>query len=299
MSYVCYISATIFHLEVFIMVRKLFATLLLVVLCVCTIAEASNDVIGVLMVYDNDNPEEQLTEILRGGLQVVPLYVVGVDMSKTEMKYYDSLMTMMLALEKGEIDYLGLPRDVGRYVLENNTDLALKGISWYTTRIADSMNFAFLEKNAELVKKFNEAIAAMTKDGTLAILEKAYINNYGLNERPAVKFEKFGDAETITVALTGDQPPIDYVDAGGTPAGFNVAVLAEIGRRLHVNIRTIQVETGARLAALTSGRADAAFWFRENLGAGKHQYILMERPKGIIISDPYYAWNEYYIIGKK
>ena len=24
----------------------------------------------------------------------------------------------------------------------------------------------------------------MTKDGTLAILEKAYVNNYGLNEQP-------------------------------------------------------------------------------------------------------------------
>ena len=260
---------------------------------------ASAEVLGVLMVYDKNSPEEELTAILRGGLQVVPLYVVGVDMSKTEMKYYDSLLTMMLALEKGEIDYLGLPRDVGRYVLENNEDLALKGISWYTMRIADSFNFAFLEKNAELVKKFNEAIAAMTKDGTLAILEKAYINNYGLNERPAVKFYSFDDADTITVALTGDQPPIDYVDAGGTPAGFNVAVLAEIGRRLHLNIKTIQVETGARLAALTSGRADAAFWFRENLGAGKYGYILMERPEGVIISDPYYTWNEFYILGKK
>ena len=281
------------------MLRKLFAMLLLVMLCMYTAGRASADILGVLMVYDNDNPEEQLTEILRGGLQVVPLYVVGVDMSKTEMKYYNSLMTMMLALEKGDIDYIGLPRDVGRYVLENNEDLALKGISWYTMRIADSMNFAFLEKNSELVKKFNEAIAAMTKDGTLAILEKAYINNYGLNERPAVKFAEFDDTETISIAVTGDQPPIDYVDTDGTPAGFNVAVLAEIGKRLHLNIKTIQVETGARLAALTSGRADAAFWFRENLGAGKYGYILMERPEGVIISDPYYTWNEFYILGKK
>ncbi len=279
------------------MLRKLFAVLLVVVLSWGSIASA--DVMGELMMYDKDFVDEQLTEILRGGLQVLPLYVVGVDMSKTEMKYYDSLSVMLLALEKGEIDYLGLPRDVGRYVLENNTDLALKGLCWNTVQIADSLNFAFLETNAELVKRFNEAIAAMTKDGTLAILEKGYVNNYGLNERPAVKLEKFDDAETITVALTGDMPPIDYVDAGGDPAGYNVAVLAEIGRRLHVNIKTIQVETGARLAALTSGRADAVFWFRENLGAGKHQYLPLERPEGVIISDPYYAWNEYYAIGKK
>ncbi len=114
-----------------------------------------------------------------------------------------------------------------------------------------------------------------------------------------MKFEKFVDAETITVALTGDLLPVDYVDAGGAPAGFNVAVLAEISRRLHVNINTIQVETGARLAALTSGRADAVFWFHENLGVGKADYLFIERPKGVIISAPYYAWNEFYYIGKK
>lgn len=261
---------------------------------------ASAEVAGHLMLFNNEMPEEQVTEGMRGDYPLLPFFVVGVDMNKTEFKYYDSLPAMLLALERGDIDYLNLQRDVGRYVLENNANLVLKGVSWYTIRVADTLNFAFLEKNSELLKKFNEAIVAMTKDGTLAILEKAYINNYGLNERPAVKFAEFDDAGTITVALTGDLPPIDFVAADGKPAGFNVAVLAEIGRRLHVNINTIQVETGARLAALTSDRADAAFWFRGNLGIGKYEsFFVFERPKGVLLSDPYYAWNEFYFIGKK
>ena len=41
-------------------------------------------------------------------------------------------------------------------------------------------------------------------------------------------FAKFDDADTITVALNGYLPPIDYVDEAGNPAGFNVAVLAEM-----------------------------------------------------------------------
>ena len=91
--------------------------------------------------FDNDFPEQTVTTVLRGGYQVLPLYIVGVDMSKTEIKYYDSLSIMLMALEKGEIDYLDLPRDVGRYVLENNTGLALKGLSWYTT--ANCRHFEF------------------------------------------------------------------------------------------------------------------------------------------------------------
>ena len=261
---------------------------------------ASAEVAGHLTLFGNDFPEERLTSGMRGEYPTLPFFVVGVDMSKTEFKYYDSLSTMMMALERGDIDYLNLQQDVGRYVLENNANLVLKGVSWYTMRIADTLNFAFLEKNSELVKKFNGALVEMRKDGTLAILEKAYVNNYGLNEQPTVRLAEFDDAQTITVALTGDLPPIDYVDASGTPAGFNVAVLAEIGRRLHVNIATIQVETGARLAAMTSGRADAVFWFRENLGMGKYEsFLVFERPKGILFSEPYYEWNEFYFIGKK
>ena len=257
---------------------------------------AYGEVAGMLMLFDNDTPEEYATNVIRASKKTS---FIGVNIGTLELKHYDSLSTMILALEKGEIDYLDLPQFVGNYVLENNSEFVIKGASWEYKMIADTLNFGFLEKNAELMKKFNEAIASMHKDGTLAILEKAYVNNYGMTEKPALNFEKFDDAETITVALTGDLPPVDYVDAAGVPAGFNVAVLAEIGRRLHMNVKTIQVDTGARLAALTSGRADAAFWFRENLGVEMFSSLLLERPKGILISAPYYAWNEFYFIGKR
>ena len=177
------------------MAGKLFAAILVVV--VASVGCASAEVAGHLMLFSNNFPEEKLTSGMRGGSLPLPLFVAGVDMSKTEFKYYDSLSLLLLALEKGEIDYLNLPRDVGRYVLENNANLMLKGVSWYSIRTADTLNFAFLEKNSELMKKFNEAIAAMTKDGTLAIFEKAYVNNYGLNEQPSVKFDSFDDAESI------------------------------------------------------------------------------------------------------
>ena len=110
------------------------------------------------MLFDNDVPEEEMTSGMRGDYPDMPHNVVGVDINKTEFKYYDSLPAMMLALERGDIDYLNLQRNVGRYVLENNTNLILRGVSWYTVQIADTLNVAFLEKNSGLVKKFNEAM---------------------------------------------------------------------------------------------------------------------------------------------
>lgn len=259
---------------------------------------ASAEIAGALMMYDSKFVEEQSTsELYRDDLS--RLFFVGIDISKTEFRPYDSLNSMLLALEKGDIDYLNVPRYVGRYILENNRDLILKGISWYTINMADTLHFGVLEKNAELLKNINEAIAAMKKDGMLPILEKFYTDNYGLYEQPAVRFENFADAPTLTAALTGDIPPVDYVDGSGNPAGFNVAVLAEIGRRLHMNIKTLNIDTGARVAALTSGRADIVFWFRGNLRVWKGNPGFVENPEGVIFSEPYYASNEFYFIGKK
>ena len=265
---------------------------------------ASAEVTGHFMMFDNDytevdeSSEGDFTSYLQGG--VLRLCFTGVDVNKIDIRYYDSLATMLLALEKGDIDYLNIPRFVARYLLENNDALTVKGFSWWPIQQgADTLNFAFLENNAELVKKFNNALADMKKDGTLAIIEKTYADNYGLTEQPAVSFENFADAESITVALTGDLPPVDYVDASGEPEGFNVAVLAEIGRCLHVNIRTIQVESGARLAALTSGRADVIFWFHGNMARKDNKLLFIEKPKGILVSEPYYAYNEFYFIGKR
>ena len=91
-------------------------------------------------------------------------------------------------------------------------------------------------------------------------------------------------------------PPIDYIAPDGTPAGYNTAILSEIGRRLKVNIKTLNVETVARASALKSKRADVVFWFQSSIDPS---YPNLDVPDGIILSEPYYKWNEQYFIGRK
>ena len=55
-------------------------------------------------------------------------------------------------------------------------------------------------------------------------------------------------------------PPIDSVAADGTPAGFNTAILAELGKRMNVNFELVQVDSLGRAAALASGQVDLVFW---------------------------------------
>lgn len=61
---------------------------------------------------------------------------------------------------------------------------------------------------------------------------------------------------------------MDYIAPDGTFAGFNTAVLAEIGKRLNKNIEMVQVANVGRAAVLASGTVDVVFWTRTNAGEG-------------------------------
>lgn len=207
--------------------------------------------------------------------------------------FYDSMIAMQMALNKGEVDEIDLPEAVGEYMINTNPDYTIAAIA-VTKPIYFA--FGFREKDgAALRDKFNGALQAMKADNTLAGLQMKYVANPGANKPEAVAFEKFDGAETIKVAVTGDLPPIDYVAADGTPAGFNTAILAEIGKRLKINIELLNVEAGARAASLSSGRADVVFWFQVRGGEG----VQPDVPAGVILSESYYDWTKYLHIRRK
>ena len=142
--------------------------------------------------------------------------------------------------------------------------------------------FGFLrDKNESLRDKFNEALKAIREDGTLSAITSRYMKVDGAAE--AVEFGRFSGADTVRVAVTGDLPPIDYVGTDGKAAGFNTALLAEIAKRLKLNIKLVYVNSGSRTAALTSGRADVVFWYQLTEGNTK-QYDV---PDSVIVSDTY------------
>ena len=151
------------------------------------------------------------------------------------------------------------------------------------------------KENNKWFKPFNEAIKAMNEDDTLLFLKAKYITAANKNIKP-VKFDKFPDAETVKIAVTGDQPPIDYIAADGTPAGFNTAMLAEIARRLKINVELVNIDAGARAAALASERVDGVFWFWYEKVTDMKFY---DTPDGVVLTEPYYDTNTVMTIGRK
>ena len=215
--------------------------------------------------------------------------------------FYDSLLSMQMALRSNKIDEIALPEPVGMYLVSNNPKY---DIYFSLNMMPSTISFGFKNGNTALQKEFNSAIASMRKDGTLTRLQKKFVTELA-GEPEAVKFTNFKDSKTIRVAVTGDLPPIDFIAADGTPTGYNTAILSEIGRRIKKNIRLVSVEAGARSAALAGERVDVVFWYRNTEGIkapkqakGKNlKSVMKDNLDGVILSDPYYEWDTDLIIG--
>ncbi len=204
---------------------------------------------------------------------------------------YDSMAAMMMALNAGEIDVINLPECVAEYVLRVNPQTEVRGFiignAWMTLAMG-------LKKGNEALRdKISAVIADMLKDGTIPLLIWQYVQGPEAADAKAAAFDTFEGAETLKVAVTGDFPPIDYVDEGGLAAGYNTALLAELGRRLRVNIKLVYTNAASRVVALMSGKADVVFWFNQRYGQDEQ----FDVPEGIIITAPYYEWNKMFDIG--
>ena len=212
------------------------------------------------------------------------------------------LMTMLMGLRSGKVDEVILPESTGRYVMNMNSNY--QGES-YTSMFTLRLSFGFLEGNEKLRDEFDAAISAMKEDGTLQALENEYVHNPDHKIR-SLKPEHFPGAETVTVAVTGDMPPLDMFAGDGKPAGYSTAILTEIGRKVRKNMRFMNTDAGGRSNALTSGRADVLFWCKttdntvmnHDMPEDVHA-LFSENPAGIILSEPYYTWNREMILKVK
>lgn len=183
--------------------------------------------------------------------------------------FYDTLNAMLMALEAGDISSAEVPQCTADYLCAHNDKLMargsydLEGADDFTKavayRIGVGFSFMTTEDKAALRDEIDQALAEMKDDGTLDALIQAYITD-AVNGIPEPVAFTQTDGESVKVAVTGALPPLDYVAADGTPAGFNTAILAELSVRLNKNFEPVVVDSVGRATALASGRVDLVFW---------------------------------------
>ena len=203
--------------------------------------------------------------------------------------FFDNMNAMIMALKAKQIERFAAPGRVGAYIVAHNDDLKLidnnlKPILGYS--------MAMREDSAAQIDEINKAIKAMLDDGTIDNLIKANITELGGADPVATEIPVIEGAETLKVAVTGDMPALDCVLADGKPAGFNVAFLSELGKRINKNFELVDMDAGARGTALSSGQVDVLFWVLGTYDQdGKALPYPLDNMKGVAISIPYMMDN--------
>ena len=278
--------------------RKFLCTLIILGM-LAGISFADDDYVGFLTRL-RTTPDEFFM-LMRNSWATKGWAILGGDHTTSKARFYDSLSQMQMALSRGDIGEMILPDFVAEYLLKLNPSYTPCCMS---NSGPMSLCFGFMKGSRDLAEKWNYALRSIRNDYTLAGMFQKYVKNfppdesydyiYGINRRKQrnqdrIKFERFPNAQTVKVAVTGDLPPVDFVDEAGFPAGYSMAVLAEIGRRLRVNINVIQVEAGSRTAALVSGKADVVFWYE----ASKMTEWNLDAGEDVLLSEPYLDWNTF------
>jgi len=203
--------------------------------------------------------------------------------------FFNNMNEMIMALKGKQIERFAAPGRVGAYIVKHNDDLKLidnnlKPILGYS--------MAMQEKSAAQIGEINKAITAMKADGTLDKLIKENITELAGGDPKAADIAKIDGAETLKVAVTGDMPALDVILPDGKPAGFNVAFLSELSKRINKNFELVDLDAGARGAALSSGQVDILFWVLGTYDQeGKALPYPLDDMKGVAISIPYMMDN--------
>lgn len=220
-----------------------------------------------------------------------------IPLSKYTVKFYDSLNLMKMGIESSSIDEISVYKSVADYIVANNNKYEVLNQKEHTI-FNDNFCFAVRKDDTQLKADLNKAIDAMKADGSLDKLVKEYVTDVNKGQTPtAVEIPMTEGAQTIKVGVTGDLPPLDYVNADGKAAGFNTAFLAEVAKRSGKNIEIVNIDSGARAAALSSGQIDVIFWAIVPNGDKMPKDI--DKPEGVELSAPYFNDNVEHLKLKK
>ncbi len=204
-----------------------------------------------------------------------------------EVVYFNRLPDAIAAVLAGKIDAVYTPSVVADYYLKRNGNIKL---------IASKRNqqfnalMALRSEDVKLRDDINKAIAALEKNGALQELQDEWITGLPANkELKAREIPRIPGARTVHIGVCGDLAPMDYIGADGRPAGYNVALLTEIGKLSNINFEFVSMESQARLAALQGKRIDVVFI---HLDSRSDSLLAKEFNKNNwILTSPYFSFT--------
>lgn len=193
----------------------------------------------------------------------VPTEIVEGHLTKTiggepaDLVYFNRRADGVTAVITGKVDAMMAPDFVADYYVKKNENLKMID---YKEKGEGGSIMVVRSEDQQLKEDLDKAITALQEDGTLKKLEDEWISNLPADNEPSNKnIQKIEGAETVYVGVCGDMAPLDYIAADGRPAGYNVALLTEVGKLLNINFEFVSMESQVRFTALNSKKIDVIF----------------------------------------
>ena len=199
-----------------------------------------------------------------------------------DLQFYNTIADMLAAVEKEKATAGFADYDLLRQALKVNPALALLGDPIFTSNVAAAFN----QSNSELRAQFDQFLATISADGTLADMETRWFidENYAM---PELALDPNAPTITIGNAILG-LPQIAQIE--GQLAGFDVELALRFGQYTGKNIRFVTVDWAALIPALVGGKIDAIV---------SSMFVTPERRERVDFSDPYHTVDSYAFVLEK
>lgn len=195
--------------------------------------------------FDSKNAKKTFVQLTGVNINSIEPYEAGTD-------------NAILTLQSGKINALVTTNFEADYYAKMNEKFRAIDFPEYPVKEVAYMGVA--KNQPEIFDILNSSISELKKNGVLTELTDKYVTNLTKKtQEETITIPNTKGAKTIKVAITGSAIPLDYFDAAGNPAGFDVALLAKIAELKGVNFDIKTYEPNGGLAAVTSGKADVYF----------------------------------------
>lgn len=188
--------------------------------------------------------------------------------------YFNSVMDCALAVKEGK----ALATSYDKPVLAN---IAAKvdGVCVLDELIMDDKyGFAVQKENTGLKQVMDEVLNEIKADGTYEKMSDRWFPKQGEpGPMPDIKID--GQNGVLRFGTSAVTEPMSYVDGSQKVVGFDIEYASYIAKKLGKSLEIVNMEFGAMLPALISGKVDM-------IGAGLS--ITEERAKSVLFSESYY-----------
>ncbi|HPS13510.1 MAG TPA: transporter substrate-binding domain-containing protein, partial [Prolixibacteraceae bacterium] len=191
-----------------------------------------------------------------------------------KIKYYNTVLDCAIAVKEGKAEAAVYDKPVLKNIAAKNDGLKVLD----EVLVDDQYGFAVQLDNQELKRVVDGVLAELKANGTYDEMMKRWFPEKGAPApMPEIKLDgtngvfRFG-----TAAVT---EPMSFFDANHKIVGFDIEFATYVAKKLGKQIEVVDMEFGAMLPALISGKVDM-------IGAGLS--ITAERAKKVLFSECYY-----------